>query len=98
MLWLRLGRAVRLDARRFGRSAMETAFDAGYLVGVVIRDDASAFLAARELIALHGDDVARVLQDKIDELMVEGDYEALSSWFVIRNAVALTLGSGTTLQ
>ena len=81
-----------------GRSAIETDFDAGYFVGVDIRDDASAFLAAREMIAQHGDDVARVLQDKIDELMAAGDYEALSSWFVIRNAVALTLGSGSTLQ
>lgn len=77
---------------------METDFDAVYLVGVNIRDDASAFLAARELIARHGDDVARVVQDKIDELMAARDYEALSSWFVIRNAVALTLGSGSTLQ
>ena len=77
---------------------METGIDAAYLVTVDIRDDASAFLAARELIARHGDDVARVLQDKIDALTAAGDYQALSSWFVIRNAVALTLGSGTTLQ
>lgn len=77
---------------------METDCDAGYVVCVDIRDDASAFLAARELIARHGDDVARVLQDKIDELMATREYEALSSWFVIRNAVALTLGSGSTLK
>lgn len=61
-------------------------------------DDARAFLIARELIAEHGDDVARVLQDKIDALMASRDFEQLSVWFVIRNAVALTLRSDSTLH
>jgi hypothetical protein len=61
-------------------------------------DDATAFLIARDLIARHGDDVARVLQDKIDALTAARDYEQLSEWFIIRNAVALSLGSGATLQ
>jgi hypothetical protein len=52
---------------------METDCDAGYVVCVDTRDDASAFFAARELIARHGDDVARVLQDKIDKLTAAGD-------------------------
>ncbi len=60
--------------------------------------DARAFLIARDLIAQHGDDVARFLQDKIDTLTAARDYEQLSEWFVIRNAVALSLGAGPTLQ
>lgn len=61
-------------------------------------DEANAFLRARELIAAHGDDIARVLQDKIDALMASGDLEQLSLWFVIRNAVALTLKADSTLH
>ncbi|MBW8911183.1 MAG: hypothetical protein JF564_04680 [Sphingomonas sp.] len=61
-------------------------------------DEAKAFLIARELIAQHGDDVARVLQDKIDAFMASGDLEQLSLWFIIRNAVALTLKSDSTLH
>jgi hypothetical protein len=65
---------------------------------VDISDDARAFLIARELIEQHGDDVGRVLQDKIDALTASGDYEQLSAWFVIRNAVALSLQSDATLH
>lgn len=61
-------------------------------------DEARAFLIARDLIAEHGDDVARFLQDKIDTLTAARDYEQLSEWFVIRNAVALSLGSGRSVQ
>ncbi|TGX56300.1 hypothetical protein E5A73_01270 [Sphingomonas gei] len=61
-------------------------------------DDARAFLIARELIAEHGDDVAAFLQTRIDALMASGDIEQLSAWHVIRNAVALTLESDTTLH
>ena len=61
-------------------------------------DDAKAFLIARELIVQHGDDVARVVQDKIDALTDSRDFEQLSEWFVIRNAVALTLGSDPTVH
>ncbi|MCW2351756.1 hypothetical protein [Sphingobium sp. B12D2B] len=59
-------------------------------------DEALAFQIARELITQHGDDVATVLQLKIDALRASGDLEQLSAWFVIRNAVTLTLeGDGT---
>jgi len=61
-------------------------------------DEARAFLTARDLIAEHGDDVARFLQDKIDALTAARDYGQLSEWFAIRNAVALSLGSGPTVQ
>ncbi|GAA0317761.1 hypothetical protein GCM10009087_30170 [Sphingomonas oligophenolica] len=61
-------------------------------------DEARVFLIARDLIAEHGDDVARFLQDRIDVLTAAKDYNQLSEWFVIRNAVALSLGSGPTLQ
>jgi hypothetical protein len=61
-------------------------------------DDAKAFLIARDLIAVHGDDVACFLEDKIDVLMESGEIEQLSSWFVIRNAVALSLKASRTLQ
>jgi len=56
-------------------------------------DEARAFLIARDLIAQHGDSVADFLQNKIDSLTETGDYEQLSAWFVIRNAVTLSLGS-----
>ncbi|MES1973381.1 MAG: hypothetical protein V4472_13060 [Pseudomonadota bacterium] len=72
--------------------------DAGYFVEVNNDDDARAFLIARELIAEHGDDVVAFLQTKIDALMASGDIEQLSAWHIIRNAVALTLGSPTTLH
>lgn len=55
-------------------------------------------MIARELIAQHGDAVADFLQTKIDELMDARDLEQLSYWFIIRNAVALTLSSDTTLH
>jgi hypothetical protein len=61
-------------------------------------DEARAFLIARQLIAEHGDDVARFLQERIDALTAAGDYEQLSAWFVIRNAVALSLGADPTLH
>ena len=62
-----------------------------------IRRIAAVFIA-RQLIAEHGEDVARVLQDKIDALMDSRDFEQLSEWFAIRNAVAITLSSDSTLQ
>ena len=61
-------------------------------------DDAKAFFIARQLIAEHGEDVARFLQDKIDALMDSRDFEQLSEWSAIRNAVAITLSSDSTLQ
>ncbi|ATY34819.1 hypothetical protein [Sphingomonas psychrotolerans] len=61
-------------------------------------DEALVFQIARELIAQHGDDVATVLQLKIDALRASGNLEQLSAWFVIRNAVALTLESDGTLH
>ncbi|AOH87275.1 hypothetical protein AWL63_24305 (plasmid) [Sphingomonas panacis] len=61
-------------------------------------DDATAFLAARELIAEHGDGVAAFLQAKIDDLTAKEDYAQLSAWLAIRNAVALSIGTDTTLQ
>jgi len=61
-------------------------------------DEARAFLIARELIAEHGDDVARFVQDKIDALTAARDYEQVAAWFVIRNAVALSLGADPTLH
>ena len=62
------------------------------------RDEAKAFLIARDLIAEHGDDVAGFLQDRIDALTAAGDYEQLSAWFIIRNAVALSLGADPTVH
>ncbi len=70
--------------------------DARYFGGVTEDDDARAFQIARMLIAQHGDQVASFLQVKVDALSVSGDYEQLSAWFVIRNAVTLTLQSNTT--
>jgi hypothetical protein len=69
-----------------------------YSAAVEHDDEARAFLIARDLIAQHGDDVARFLQEKIDSLTEAGDYEQLSVWFVIRNAVTLSLGSDPTLH
>jgi hypothetical protein len=63
-----------------------------------IEDDAKAFMIARELIAQHGDAVAEVLQARIDALRASGDFEEMSEWFIIRNAVALSLRSGSTLH
>ena len=77
---------------------METGSDGRYPGGMESIDDAKAFLIARDLVARHGDDVARFLEDKIDALMESGDIEQLSEWFVIRNAVTLTLQAGPTLQ
>jgi hypothetical protein len=60
--------------------------------------EARAYLIAHELIEQHGDDVARFLQAKIDEVMGARDLEQLSAWFVIRNAVTLTLEAETKLH
>ncbi len=60
--------------------------------------EASAFLAARNLIAEHGDQIAPFLQAKIDELIASGDLEQLTAWFIIRNAVTMTLESGTRIH
>ena len=77
---------------------MELVVTRRYLDGVDSIDEASALLIARELIAEHGDDVARVVQDKIDAFFESADLEQFSKWFIIRNAVALSLGSGPTFQ
>lgn len=77
---------------------MELVVTSRYLDGVESIDEASALLIARELIAEHGDDVARVVQDRIDAYFESVDLERFSKWFIIRNAVTLSLGSGTTLQ
>lgn len=69
-----------------------------YSSGVDRDKDARAFMIARELIAQHGDAVGDFLQAKISESMAARDLEQFSDWFIIRNAVALTLNSGTTLQ
>ncbi|MEP9404648.1 hypothetical protein [Sphingomonas sp. VNH70] len=61
-------------------------------------DDAQAFATARALIDQHGERVAAFLQEKIDGLMASDDFEALSRWFAIRNAVAITLEANTTIQ
>ena len=53
---------------------------------------------ARDLIAEHGDDVAAVLQAKIDELWAARDVDGLAVWFIVRNAVAMTLESDSTLH
>ena len=61
-------------------------------------DEANAFHMARELIAEHGDDVAAVLQAKIDDLMAARDLDELALWFIVRNAVTITLESDSTLH
>jgi len=55
-------------------------------------------MIARALIAEHADGVGAFLQAKIDESIAAEDLEQFSDWFVIRNAVSLTLRSRTTLQ
>lgn len=55
-------------------------------------------MIARKRIAEHGDAVAAYLQAKIDAWTESRDLERLSAWFVIRNAVALTLKGGSTLH
>jgi hypothetical protein len=82
--------------RRLNRSPMAAWRDAAYSGAVTQIDEARAFMIARTLIAQHGDQVASFLQAKIDALWASGDFEQLSAWFVIRNAVALTLESNTT--
>ncbi len=77
---------------------MTTPASRRYSAKVENDDDARAFLIARDLIARHGDDVARFLQEKIDSLTQAGDLEQLSAWLVIRNAVTLSLGSDPTLH
>jgi hypothetical protein len=71
---------------------------ASYQARVDIFDEARAFQIARALIAEHGDDVGRVLQDKIDALTASRDLEQMSDWFIIRNAVTLTLRSGPSVH
>jgi hypothetical protein len=61
-------------------------------------EEARAFQIARQLMAEHGDEVARFVQDKIDALTAARDYEQLSAWFVIRNAVALSLAADPTVH
>jgi len=61
-------------------------------------EEARAFLIARQLIAEHGEDVVRFVQDKIDALTAARDYEQIAAWFIIRNAVALSLGADPTLH
>lgn len=58
-------------------------------------DDARAFAIARELIAEHGDDVVLVVQARMDAAMAAGDLEECSRWFIIRNAVALSMQGGS---
>ena len=77
---------------------MESRGDRSYQGEVDTSEEARAFLIARELIAEHGDDVARVLQDKIDALTASGDFEQLSAWLIVRNAVALSLDPDPTLH
>lgn len=58
-------------------------------------DDETAFQIARDLVQQHGEGVAAFLQSKIEQLMASGDVEQLSRWFIIRNAVAITLESSS---
>lgn len=60
--------------------------------------EARAFAIARQLIQEHGDAVGRFLEKKIAALRETGNIEESVAWFIIRNAVALTLHSGDTLQ
>jgi len=78
------------------RDPVESASSSGYLRPVDMIDEARAFAIARQLIAEHGDDVARVLQSRIDAAMAAGDLEQCSAWFIIRNAVTLSMKSGGT--
>jgi hypothetical protein len=59
-------------------------------------EDARAFMIARQLIDQHGDGVAQFLETKIATLMEGDDLEQLSAWFIIRNAVAITLRSDSS--
>jgi hypothetical protein len=77
---------------------MESAMNWRYFGVVDSIDEATAFLIARNLIAEHGDDVARFLQDKIDALTDAREYEQLAQWFIIRNAVAISLRSVPSVQ
>lgn len=78
------------------RSHMAARRNAAYSGAVTQIDEARALMIARTLIAQHGDQIASFLQAKIDALWASGEYEQLSAWFVIRNAVALTLESNAT--
>jgi len=78
------------------RDEVESASSSGYLRLVDMIDEARAFAIARQLIAEHGDDVARILQARIDAAMAAGDLEQCSAWFIIRNAVTLSLKGGST--
>lgn len=64
--------------------------------GVAPDDEATAYLIAEELIEQHGDDVGAFLEAKIKALRASKDFDQFSAWFVIRNAVAITLRSGNT--
>ena len=57
---------------------MEPRTDGTYLSNVD-SDDARAFLIAHALIAQHGDDVGRFLQEKMDTLTASRDFEQLSA-------------------
>ena len=72
--------------------------EGGYTGSMEPIDEAKAFQMARDLIAEHGDDVAAVLQAKIDELWAARDVDGLAVWFIVRNAVAMTLESDSTLH
>lgn len=72
--------------------------EGGYTDEMEVIDDAKAFHMARELIAEHGDRVAAFLQAKIDELWAARDVDGLAVWFIVRNAVTLTLESDSTLH
>lgn len=66
----------------------------------VENDDSSAraYLIAHELIEQHGNDVARFLQAKIDEMMGTRDLEQLPAGFVNRNAGTLILEAESKLH
>ena len=72
--------------------------EGGYSDDMEPVDEAKAFQMARELIAEHGDHVVAVLQAKIDALWAARDVDGLAVWFIVRNAVTLTLESDSTLH
>lgn len=77
---------------------VELGIDERYSGAMDTTDDAETFVIARQLIAEHGDNVACFLQDKIDALWASREIEQLSAWFVMRNAVALTLEGESMLH
>ncbi len=72
--------------------------EGGYTEEMEVIDDTKAFQMARELIAEHGDHVAAFLQAKIDALWAARDVDGLAVWFIVRNAVTLTLESDSMLH